>query len=171
MPEPVPKSADAIQGQMAKIRSDLHADVRGIVENARVITDWKYYVRRYPWASVAGAAAAGLPGRSSATGTSTARSGDLGGVGQNESTGGQSTARPQTAWRRDDLAVHVLGQHLGADGRGIHGAKCRQDPACPDGTLILTVLISGQVQTASSRPVDHGTADFAPTRDHDVNAA
>jgi hypothetical protein len=59
MPEPVPKSADAIQGQMAKIRSDLHADVRGIVENARVITDWKYYVRRYPWASVAGAAALG----------------------------------------------------------------------------------------------------------------
>ncbi|MEN6498571.1 MAG: hypothetical protein ABFD16_30065 [Thermoguttaceae bacterium] len=59
MPEPVPKSADAIQGQMAKIRSDLNADVRGIVENARVITDWKYYVRRYPWACVAGAAALG----------------------------------------------------------------------------------------------------------------
>lgn len=59
MPEPPPQSAGAIQGQMAKIRSDLHADVRGIVENARVITDWKYYVRRYPWACVAAATALG----------------------------------------------------------------------------------------------------------------
>jgi len=52
-------SADALQKQMAQIRSELHADVRGIVDNARVMSDWKYYVRRYPWACVAGAAALG----------------------------------------------------------------------------------------------------------------
>jgi hypothetical protein len=44
---------------MARIRYDLHDDVRGIVENAKVITDWKYYVRRYPWACMAGVAALG----------------------------------------------------------------------------------------------------------------
>lgn len=52
-------SADDIQRQMSQIRCDLHEDVRGIVENARVISDWKYYVRRYPWACMTGAAALG----------------------------------------------------------------------------------------------------------------
>jgi hypothetical protein len=44
---------------MAKIRSELHQDVRGIVENAKVITDWKHYVRHHPWACMVGAAALG----------------------------------------------------------------------------------------------------------------
>jgi hypothetical protein len=52
-------SADDIRRQMSRIRCDLHEDVRGIVENARVITDWKHYVRRYPWACMAGAVAVG----------------------------------------------------------------------------------------------------------------
>lgn len=53
-------SADNIQREMSRIRCDLHDDVRGIVANARVITDWKHYVRRYPWACMAGAAALGF---------------------------------------------------------------------------------------------------------------
>lgn len=52
-------SANDIQHQMSRIRCDLHTNVRGIVENAKVIADWKYYVRRYPWACVAGVAALG----------------------------------------------------------------------------------------------------------------
>lgn len=52
-------SADDIQQQMSRIRSGLHQEVKGIVENARAITDWKHYVRQYPWACMAGAAALG----------------------------------------------------------------------------------------------------------------
>ena len=52
-------SADDIRRQMSRIRCDLHENVRGIVENARVITDWKHYVRRYPWVCMAGAIAVG----------------------------------------------------------------------------------------------------------------
>jgi len=52
-------SANDIQRQMSQIRCDLHTNVRGIVENAKVIADWKYYVRRYPWACLAGVAALG----------------------------------------------------------------------------------------------------------------
>jgi hypothetical protein len=52
--------AEDIQRQMRSVRSHLSADVNELVENARDMADWRYYVRRYPWASVAAAAAVGF---------------------------------------------------------------------------------------------------------------
>ena len=53
-----PRSAE-IREEMARIRCDLHDDVEGVVENARVISDWRYYPAAYPWAAVAAAAGLG----------------------------------------------------------------------------------------------------------------
>jgi hypothetical protein len=48
-----PQTADEIRTQMRGIRRDLRADVKGVVDNANQILDWKSYVRSFPWASVA----------------------------------------------------------------------------------------------------------------------
>ena len=48
-----------IRRQMARIRRELHEDVRGVVESAEAVTDWKHYIRDYPWASVGLALAVG----------------------------------------------------------------------------------------------------------------
>jgi hypothetical protein len=48
-----------IQRQMAQIRHDMHQEVQGAVEGARILTDWKSLVRSYPWLSLSVAAAAG----------------------------------------------------------------------------------------------------------------
>lgn len=53
-------TAEEIQRQMQSVRTSMRADVKELVENARDMTDWHYYVRRYPIASVAAAAAAGF---------------------------------------------------------------------------------------------------------------
>jgi hypothetical protein len=53
-------NAEEIQRQMQSVRSTLRADVKELVDNARDMTDWHYYVRRYPLASVAVAAAVGF---------------------------------------------------------------------------------------------------------------
>jgi hypothetical protein len=50
---------DEIQGQMRQIRVEMRDDVQGLVDNARKLWDWQYYVRTYPWACLAVAAAAG----------------------------------------------------------------------------------------------------------------
>jgi hypothetical protein len=58
--------ADEIQRQMAELRIDLHRDVEGIVDSARALADWRYYVRKYPWVCLGGAAVLGyliVPGR------------------------------------------------------------------------------------------------------------
>jgi hypothetical protein len=52
-------SADEIQRQMHAVRTELKDDVKEIVANARVMADWHYYVRTYPWFCVGAAAAAG----------------------------------------------------------------------------------------------------------------
>ena len=41
-------AAEEIQRQMRSVRSELRDDVQDIVESARVMTDWQYYVRSYP---------------------------------------------------------------------------------------------------------------------------
>ncbi len=51
---------DDIRRRMAKIRRELHEDVRDVVESAEAVTDWKHYIRDYPWASVGLAAAVGF---------------------------------------------------------------------------------------------------------------
>jgi hypothetical protein len=52
-------AADEIERQMRDLRSELREDVQDIVENARVMTDWQYYVRSYPWLCLGAAAALG----------------------------------------------------------------------------------------------------------------
>jgi hypothetical protein len=37
---------------MAQIRRDLHEDVKGVVEGAEAATDWRRYIRSYPWAAM-----------------------------------------------------------------------------------------------------------------------
>jgi hypothetical protein len=64
-------TAEEIQRQMQSVRTSMRADVKELVENARDMADWHYYVRRYPIASVAAAAAAGFA--LTAMGTASAR--------------------------------------------------------------------------------------------------
>lgn len=56
---PDSNETDRIRAEMAQIRCDLNDDVEGLVEHAREMTDWRHYVKTYPWASVAAAAALG----------------------------------------------------------------------------------------------------------------
>jgi hypothetical protein len=53
-------SAAEIQQQMRQVRRELGEDVDEIVENARILADWKHYVRTYPWVCLGVAAAAGF---------------------------------------------------------------------------------------------------------------
>ncbi len=53
-------SADEIRRQMRDIRRDVGADVDGIVDSAHELSDWRYYVKRYPWLCVGSAFAVGL---------------------------------------------------------------------------------------------------------------
>jgi hypothetical protein len=52
-------AAEEIQRQMRDVRSELRNDVQDLVDNARVMTDWHYYVRSYPWLCLGAAAAVG----------------------------------------------------------------------------------------------------------------
>ena len=52
-------AAEEIQRQMRDVRSELRNDVQELVDNARVMTDWHYYVRSYPWLCLGAAAAVG----------------------------------------------------------------------------------------------------------------
>ena len=52
---------------MAVLRERMDDEFDDVIENAQVLGDWKFYVRKYPWICLAGAAAAGfvvVPGRS-----------------------------------------------------------------------------------------------------------
>jgi hypothetical protein len=40
---------------MAQIRRDLHEDVKGVVEGAEAATDWRRFIRNYPWATMGAA--------------------------------------------------------------------------------------------------------------------
>ena len=51
--------AEEIQRQMREVRSELRDDVQEIVASARVMADWHYYVRTYPWICLGAAAALG----------------------------------------------------------------------------------------------------------------
>jgi hypothetical protein len=50
---------EQLQAEMARIRRDLNGNVDEIVESAKELTDWRLFVRSYPWASVGAAVAAG----------------------------------------------------------------------------------------------------------------
>jgi hypothetical protein len=62
-----PTTAEAIQQQMRQVRAEMREDVQVMVENARDMSDWTWYVRTYPWVCVGAAAAVGflvIPSRS-----------------------------------------------------------------------------------------------------------
>jgi hypothetical protein len=52
-------SAEEIRDQMAQVRRELNLNYGEVVENARDLTDWRYYVRNYPWATLGAAVAIG----------------------------------------------------------------------------------------------------------------
>ena len=53
-------TAEEIQRQMGEVRSEMRDDVQELVASARVMADWHYYVRTYPWLCVGAAAAVGF---------------------------------------------------------------------------------------------------------------
>ena len=52
--------AEQIQEEMRHVRTELRDDVQEIVAGARVIADWRHYIREYPWIAVGAAAAVGF---------------------------------------------------------------------------------------------------------------
>ena len=54
-----PPEIDEIRRKMAQIRRDLHADVQSVVQGAEAATDWRRFIRSYPWASMGVALAVG----------------------------------------------------------------------------------------------------------------
>ena len=50
---------NAIRQRMDEVRCDLDEDVQDIVEGARDMGKWRYYVRTYPWICLGAALAAG----------------------------------------------------------------------------------------------------------------
>ena len=54
-----PNEIEEIRRKMARIRRELHDDVRDVVEGAEAVSDWRHYVRLYPWAAVGAACALG----------------------------------------------------------------------------------------------------------------
>lgn len=52
-------SAEEIRRRMRAVRGRLAADIDGISARTRELADWKYHVRRHPWAAMAVVAAAG----------------------------------------------------------------------------------------------------------------
>ena len=67
-----PPEIDEIRRKMAQIRRDLHEDVRSVVQGAEAATDWRRFIRNYPWATMGAALAVGyvlVPRRHRATTT------------------------------------------------------------------------------------------------------
>jgi hypothetical protein len=53
-------TSDDIERQLAKMRSVLDQDVRGLANQARTLVDWRYHFRSHPWLYCGGAAALGF---------------------------------------------------------------------------------------------------------------
>lgn len=51
--------AEKVRRRMAELRRELECDVREVSRGARVMTDWRFYVRKFPWAVAGIAIAAG----------------------------------------------------------------------------------------------------------------
>jgi hypothetical protein len=62
-----PLDAQQIREEMVRVRSELHDDVGEVVASAKALTDWRQYVRSYPWICLSAAAVAAyviVPARS-----------------------------------------------------------------------------------------------------------
>lgn len=53
------RDVEAIRREMASLRGNLDENVHELTENARNLTDWRYYVKAAPWGAVGAAAAIG----------------------------------------------------------------------------------------------------------------
>ena len=53
-------TSDDIERQLAKMRSVLDQDVRGLANQARTLVDWRYHFGSHPWLYCGGAAALGF---------------------------------------------------------------------------------------------------------------
>jgi len=53
-------SADEIRQRMEHVRREVGDDVKGIVETAKTLSDWRYYVKHHPWMCVGAAMALGF---------------------------------------------------------------------------------------------------------------
>lgn len=53
------QAADAIRREMDTIRANLGSDVDGLMSNAQQLTDWRHYVRQFPWPSLGAVLALG----------------------------------------------------------------------------------------------------------------
>ncbi len=64
MPPTYPPNSDDeardVVERMAALRRELDHDVEHVAESAKAMTDWTFYVRRFPWTAVGVAAAAGF---------------------------------------------------------------------------------------------------------------
>lgn len=54
-----PQTPEEICRKMADVREVLDEDVKNIAQSAKVMSDWTYYVKQYPWATVGIAATLG----------------------------------------------------------------------------------------------------------------
>lgn len=54
------ESVDDLRRRMAQIRQRLHQDMQGVVAGAEAASDWKHYVRIYPWAALGAAFVGGF---------------------------------------------------------------------------------------------------------------
>jgi hypothetical protein len=56
---PTTKDVDEIRRKMADLRMDMHREMTGVRAGTEAATSWQYYVKHYPWATLAAAAALG----------------------------------------------------------------------------------------------------------------
>jgi ElaB/YqjD/DUF883 family membrane-anchored ribosome-binding protein len=54
------ETADQLRREMAMVRRELNADIKGVTAQAKELTDWRKYVKHAPWISIGIAAAAGF---------------------------------------------------------------------------------------------------------------
>ena len=52
--------ADRIRNEMQNVRQEMGHEVKGILDGAKQLSDWRFYVRQRPWACVGGAFALGF---------------------------------------------------------------------------------------------------------------
>jgi len=52
-------TAESIRQRMREVRCEIGEDVEEFVESARTITDWRFYVQKYPWICLGAAFALG----------------------------------------------------------------------------------------------------------------
>jgi hypothetical protein len=53
-------SAEEIVQRMQHVRREVGDDVKGIVETAKTLTDWRYHVKHHPWMCLGAAVAMGF---------------------------------------------------------------------------------------------------------------